>query len=74
MIVDILWTIFYTMLYTLASVFMSFKLAEMLNNQDEISLDIFVRHFLVWPIECLFLLIFFVRYRLGYDQKKKNHK
>ena len=74
-----LWTIFFTMTYTVISVFMSFKLSEMLDNPDEIGMEKFVRHFLVWPIECLYLLIFFAAYKFDIEigpikKKKRNHK
>lgn len=75
---DTLWTIFFTMAYTIISVFMSFKLSDYLDNPDEICLEKFVRHFIVWPIECLYLLIFFVAYKFNIElvtnQKKRNRK
>ena len=76
---DTLWTIFFTMMYTITSVFMSFRLTEFLDKPEEIGMEKFVRHFLVWPVECLFLLIFFVAYKFDIEigplnKRKKNHK
>lgn len=71
----ILWTIFWTMMYTLGSVFISFRLTEILDDGLDSGLDDFVKHFLVWPVEILFLTIFFVQIKFGINTKKKrNHK
>ena len=75
MIVTVLWTIFWTIIYICCSTIISFKLTDLIDDGPNSGLDVFVKHFLVWPVECLFLLIFFIGYKLGLDKTKtKNHK
>ena len=51
---DIIWTIIYTMMYTIISMFMSFRFVDLLG--DDPSVEKLMRHFLLWPIEGLVIL------------------
>lgn len=52
---NFIFAILFTMVYTIVSMLMSFRLTEILDN--EASIEKLTRHFLVWPIELLFIFI-----------------
>jgi len=52
---DICFTIFFTIIYTIISTFMSFKLNDMLDKEP--SVEKMSRHFVLWPVELLFIII-----------------
>lgn len=57
---DIFFTILYTMVYTIVSMYMGFRLTEILNGDDG-SIEKLARHFILWPIECLFILVISIK-------------
>lgn len=66
---DIFFTIVYTMIYTIVSMFMSFRFVDLLG--DEPSVEKLTRHFLLWPIEGLVILTLCVKYHLEESKEKK---
>lgn len=52
---NFIFAILFTMVYTIVSMLMSFRLSEVLDS--EASIEKLTRHFLVWPIELLFIFI-----------------
>ena len=69
---DLIWTIIYTIIYTIISMCMSFKLTEVLNDNDDVWVEKLARHFILWPVECLFILVISIRYY--YQDRKKSKK
>lgn len=67
---DIFFTIVYTMIYTIVSMFMSFRFVDLLG--DEPSVEKLTRHFLLWPIEGLVILTLCVKYHL--EESKEDKK
>ena len=65
----IFFTIVYTMIYTIVSMFMSFRFVDLLG--DEPSVEKLTRHFLLWPIEGLVILTLCVKYHLEESKEKK---
>ena len=66
---DIFFTIVYTMIYTIVSMFMSFRFVDLLG--DEPSVEKLTRHFLLWPIEGLVILTLCIKYHLEESKEKK---
>lgn len=66
---DIFFTIVYTMIYTIVSMFMSFRFVDLLG--DEPSVEKLTRHFLLWPIEGLVILTLCLKYHLEESKEKK---
>lgn len=56
---DVFFLILYTLVYTLISGYMSFRLNDILDKEPTI--EKLTRHFLVWPIECLFIFILSIK-------------
>jgi hypothetical protein len=56
---DIVFTIIFTLVYTLISSYMSFRLNDILDKEPTV--EKLTRHFLVWPIEILFILILSIK-------------
>lgn len=69
---DIVFTILYTMLYTIISMFMGFRLTEILNGEDG-NVEKLTRHFILWPIECLVMLTLGIKMCIE-DKYKEKHK
>lgn len=66
---DIWFIIFVTFAYTIGSTMMAFKLTDMLDNEP--SVEKMSRHFILWPIETLFILIISLKM---YLKEKYNNK
>ena len=68
--------IMYTFLYTIVSTGIAFKLNDLLD--DEIDVGLLAKHFILWPIECLFIAVLCAKVYLvekGYIKTKtKAHK
>lgn len=72
---EIFFAIMYTFFYTIISVGMSFKLNNLLDDYIDVSL--LAKHFILWPIESLFIAILVVKVYLtenGYIKEKKSKR
>lgn len=67
---DIFFTVLYTMVYTIISMFMSFRFVDILG--DDPSVEKLTRHFLLWPIEGLVILVLCVKYYI--EEKREEEK
>lgn len=67
---DVFWTIFYTMMYTIISMFMSFRFVDLLG--DDPSVEKLTRHFLLWPVEGLVIFVLCVKYHI--EEKREEEK
>ena len=67
---DVFFTILYTMVYTIISMFMSFRFVDLLG--DEPSVEKLTRHFLLWPIEGLVILVLCVKYYIEEKREKED--
>ena len=67
---DVFFTILYTMVYTIISMFMSFRFVDLLG--DEPSVEKLTRHFLLWPIEGLVILVLCVKYYMEEKREKED--
>lgn len=67
---DVFFTILYTMVYTIISMFMSFRFVDLLG--DDPSVEKLTRHFLLWPIEGLVILVLCVKYYIAEQKEKKE--
>lgn len=68
---DFIWTILYTMVYTILSMYISFRLTELLNDEEG-GVEKLTRHFILWPIEVLFIIVVCIKENVK-DTKKKKH-
>ena len=59
---NVLWAIFGTFVYTIVSSAMAFKMMDIF--EDHIDVTELSKHFLIWPIELLFIVILGVRYAI----------
>lgn len=66
----IFFSILYTFLYTIVSVIMSFKIAALLN--DDPSVERLARHFVLWPIETLFIGILVFKIYINENKKERR--
>ena len=72
---EIFFAIMYTFFYTIISVGMAFKLNNLLDDYIDVSL--LAKHFILWPIETLFIAILIVKVYLvenGYIKDKKSKR
>lgn len=67
---DVFFTILYTMVYTIISMFMSFRFVDLLG--DDPSVEKLTRHFLLWPIEGLVILVLCAKYYV--EEKREEEK
>lgn len=68
---DYIWTIIYTMIYTIISMYISFRLTELLNDEDG-GVEKLTRHFILWPIEILFIVIIAIKCSIKDKYKKRR--
>ena len=68
---DYIWTIIYTMIYTIISMNISFRLTELLNDEDG-GVEKLTRHFILWPIEILFIVIIAIKCSIKDKHKKRR--
>jgi len=67
---NVILAIMYTFLYTIVSVIMAFKTATLLD--DELSVERLAKHFIIWPIECLFIGILVIKVYIAENYTNKK--